>query len=181
MNYPNLIDEAQLELSTWEGLISATGSALAPEKSYWHLVEVGPDGKYISASKQPGSLFLNNKGQPKTIEHLEVTKARKTLGIWSRPDGLMTDEVNALKSKALKWVDAVQTKHINPTEAWYSVNHTIVKTIKYLLAPTSISKKDIQDVMRPILQAALPKACISETLSTQTGVRHPHVGRFRCL
>jgi len=175
------MDEAQLKLSTREGIISTTGSVLALEKSYWYLVEVGSNGKYVSKAKQLRYLFLHNKGWPEAIEHLEVTKARETLGIWSRPDGLMTDEVNALKSKALKWVDAVQTKHINPTEAWYSVNHTIVKTIKYLLAPTSISKKDIQDVMRPILQAALPKACISETLSTQTGVRHPHVGRFRCL
>jgi len=125
----DLIAEAQLELSTWEGLLSATGGALAPEKSYWYLVEVGPDGKYISKAKQPGSLFLCNNGQPATIEHLEVTEARETLGIWSRPDGLMIDEVNALKSKARKWADAVRTKRINPTEACYSINHTIMKTI----------------------------------------------------
>jgi len=143
-----------LELSTWEGLLSATGAVLAREKSYWYLVEVGPDGKHISQAKQLGSLFLCNNDQSATIEHLEVTEARKTLGIWSRPDGLMID---ALKSKALKWADAVGTKRINPTEAWYSINHTIMKTIEYPLAATSISKKDMQDIMRPILQAALPK------------------------
>jgi len=158
----DLIDEAQSELSMWEGLISATGGALAPEKSYWYLVEVGPDSKYVSKAKQPGSLFLHDKGRSETIERLEVTEARKTLGIWSRPDGLMIDEVNALKSKALKWVDAVRTKRINPFEAWYSINHTIMKMIEYLLAATSISKKDMQDIMRPILQAALPKACIQK-------------------
>jgi len=158
----DLIDEAQLELSTWEGLLSATGGALAPEKSYWYLVEVGPDGKYISKAKQPGSLFLFNNGQPATIERLEVTEARETLGIWSRPDGLMIDELNALKSKALKLADAVRTKCINPTEAWYSINHTIMKTIEYPLAATSMSKKDMQDIMRPILQAALPKARIQK-------------------
>jgi len=158
----DLIDEAQLELSMWEGLISATGGALAQEKSYWYLVEVGPDGKYVFKTKQLGSLLLHNKGQPETIECLEVTEARKTLGIWSRPDGLMIDKVNALKSKALKWADAVRTKHINPTEAWYSINHTIMKTIKYPLAATSISKKDMQDIMRPILQAALPKVRIQK-------------------
>jgi len=158
----DLIAEAQSELSTWEGLISATGGALAPQKSYWYLVEVGPDGKYISKAKQPGSLILHNKGQPATIERLEVTEARETLGIWSRPDGLMIDEVKALKSKALKWADAVQTKRINPTEAWYSINHTIMKTIEYPLAATSISKKDMQEIMRPILQAALPTARIQK-------------------
>jgi len=125
-------------------------------------VAVGPDGKYVSKAKQPGSLFLHNKGRPETIERLEVTEARGTLGIWSRLDGLMTDEVNALKSKALKWVDVVRTKHINPTEAWYSINHTIMKMIEYPLAATSISKKDMQDIMHPILQAALPKAHIQK-------------------
>jgi len=77
----NLIDEAQVELSRWEGLISATGGALAPEKSYWYLVEVGPDGKYVTKAKQLGSLVLHNKGQPETIERLEVTEAPETLGI----------------------------------------------------------------------------------------------------
>jgi len=89
-------------------------------------------------------------------------EARETLGLWSRPDGLMIDEVNALKSKALKWADAVRTKCINPTKAWYSINHTIMKMIEYPLAATSISKKDMQDIMRPILQAALPKARIQK-------------------
>jgi len=50
---------------------------------------------------------LHNKGQPATIERLEVTEARETLGIWSRLDGLMINKVKALKSKALKWADAV--------------------------------------------------------------------------
>jgi len=37
-----------------------------------------------------------------------------------------------------------------------------MKTIEHLLAATSISKKDMQDIMRPILQAVLPKACIQK-------------------
>jgi len=69
----------------------------------------------------------------------------------------MIDEVNALSSKALKWADAVRTKRINPTKAWCSINHTIMKTIEHPLAATSISKKDMQDIMRPISQAALPQ------------------------
>jgi len=156
------MDEAQLKLSTREGIISTTGSVLALEKSYWYLVEVGSNGKYVSKAKQLRYLFLHNKGWPEAIEHLEVTKARETLGIWSRPDGLMTNKVNTLKSKALKWADAVQTKCIDPTKAWYSVNHIIMKTIKYPLAATSISKKDMQDLMRPILQAVLPRARIQK-------------------
>jgi len=125
-------------------------------------VEVGSDGKSVSKAKQPSSLFLHNEGPPETIECLEVAEARKTLGIWSQPDGLMTDEVNTLKSKALKRADVVHTKRTNPTKAWYSVNHTITKMIECPLAATFISKKEVQDIMRPILQAALPKAHIQK-------------------
>jgi hypothetical protein len=60
----DLLHQAQLELSTWEGLISASGGALAPEKSYWYLIDVGEAGKYKSVSERPGALVLHNQGQP---------------------------------------------------------------------------------------------------------------------
>jgi hypothetical protein len=88
-----LIEKAQRELTTWEGLISATGGALAPEKSYWYLIDVRPDGKYAPPASAPGNLVLNNKGNPVVIERLPVTAAKETLGIWSRPDGSMCNEV----------------------------------------------------------------------------------------
>ena len=35
-----LLEEAQEALTLWEGLIRSTGGDLAPEKSYWYLVDV---------------------------------------------------------------------------------------------------------------------------------------------
>jgi hypothetical protein len=35
-----LIEEAQQALNTWHGLIRATGGDLAPEKSYWYLIDL---------------------------------------------------------------------------------------------------------------------------------------------
>jgi hypothetical protein len=35
-----VIKQAQDALDLWEGLLHATGGTLAPEKSYWYLVEV---------------------------------------------------------------------------------------------------------------------------------------------
>ena len=157
-----LVHNAQSELATWEGLISATGGALAPEKSYWYLIDVNPDGSYNTKADSPGDLILNNKGDPVVIERLDVSEAKESLGIWTRPDGAMDNEVAVLKDKARKWADSVRTKRISPTEAWYSVNSTIMKTIEYPLMATCICRKDMQDIMRPILQAALPKAKIQK-------------------
>jgi hypothetical protein len=38
-----ILQEAQEALNLWEGLLTTTGGALAPEKSYWYLVEVVRD------------------------------------------------------------------------------------------------------------------------------------------
>ncbi|MCA1807666.1 MAG: hypothetical protein LC687_07455 [Actinobacteria bacterium] len=65
-NNPNvstsdLISEAQEALSMWEGLIRATGGDLAPEKSYWYLLDVQhTNGKwnYQTKTDAPGELFL---------------------------------------------------------------------------------------------------------------------------
>jgi hypothetical protein len=88
------LQEAQKALLLWENLLHATGGALAPEKSYWYLVEVvRKQGKwtYQREKDQPFDLFLAN-GTAK-IDRLEVYQAKKPLGIMARPDGKMTDEV----------------------------------------------------------------------------------------
>jgi len=74
----------------------------------------------------------------------------------------MINKVNGLEDKALKWADVVHTKCINPDEAWHSLNHAIMKTRECPLAATSSSKNDMQDIMCPILQVALPKARIQK-------------------
>ena len=44
-----LIDEAQAMISRWHGLLCATGNDLAPEKSYWYLVELHWKNKWTLA------------------------------------------------------------------------------------------------------------------------------------
>jgi len=89
----DLVAMAQQALDTWEQLINVTGGALAPKKSYWCLIDVNSDGQCADPEATPGELVLNNKGDPVVIERLAVTAAKETLGIWSRPDGSMHDEV----------------------------------------------------------------------------------------
>ena len=58
-----LIQEAQRALSLWEGLIRATGGALAPEKSYWYLLDVQlRNGQWVLSTTVDDvySLHLNN-------------------------------------------------------------------------------------------------------------------------
>ena len=84
-----LFDEAQAALLTWESLLSATGGALKPSKSYWYYLDyscVRGVWKPKRIQDAPGELILHNKGTPYTIQRLEMHEAREALGIMSRPD-----------------------------------------------------------------------------------------------
>jgi hypothetical protein len=110
VNTNQRLQETQEALTLWEGLLTATGGALAPEKSYWYLVEVIWDkGKwsFAKARHQPFQMYLQ---QGNTLnKRLEVYEAKKALGIMMQPDGKMTDEVTLLTQKVQEWCDGVRT------------------------------------------------------------------------
>ena len=72
----------------------STGGALEKSKSYWYLIDYEcRQGRwtYKSISSMPGAIALFNDvtSQKEPIERLPVTEARKSLGIFTRPDGNM--------------------------------------------------------------------------------------------
>ena len=79
-----LILKAQRMLHTWEGLLEATGGALAPHKSYWYLVDVvycNGAWQYKTKDETPGEMFLWNGGDHYFINRLDVWHAKEVLGI----------------------------------------------------------------------------------------------------
>ena len=76
----------------------------------------------------------------------------------------MQDEVRYLRGKAIKWADALRTKKLQPSEAWYCLAATIMKTIEYPLMATTMTRRQIDTIMQPILQAALRKCRIQNRL-----------------
>jgi hypothetical protein len=160
-----LIEEAQEALALWEGLLHATGGALAPEKSYWYLVEVTRTaGKwtYTRARQQPGDLFLKTGSIKNT--RLEVYQARKSLGIMARPDGKMIDELKMLQQLTSQWCDGIRTKRFNPEEAWYSLTVTILRTLEYPLVATTFTQDQCQELLKPVLKTVLPLCKIQRRL-----------------
>ena len=161
----DLIEEAQQALNTWHGLIRATGGDLAPEKGYWYLVELHwKNGKwqYRTIADCPGNLWI--PGCPEPIRRLEVTESEEALGIQSCPAGLQEAEVRYLQGKTALWVDHVRTKKIKKEEAWYCLNSTILKTLEYPLTATTLSRKEVDEIMRPLLRAFLNSIGIQKRL-----------------
>ena len=180
-----LLEESQAALDMWSGLLAATGGALAPEKSYWYLVEVirkNGKWKFATANDRPGSLYLEH-GQYR-IKRQEAHQSNEALGIQVCPNGSMDAELAYLKSKVSVWCDAVRTKKLYAHEAWYCLNSTIMNTLEYPLTATSFSKSQLDKLMRPLLRAALPlcgiqrrmpRALVYGTLRSQgLTLRHPY-------
>jgi len=66
-------------VTTWEGLLCATGGALVTEKCFWYLIDFeNRHGKwdYIPLAQLPGTLFVHDaSGSCTTIPHLKLSKA----------------------------------------------------------------------------------------------------------
>ena len=121
--------EAQQALHLWEDLIRATGGALAPEKSYWYLLEVcNRNGQWVLSTDLDNDLSLQLKDGHQ-VQRLPPTTSKEALGIQVRPDGSMEDEVEYLKQKVAKWCDGIRTRKLTGYEAWYCLSSTIMKII----------------------------------------------------
>ena len=161
----DFIQEAQQMVSTWHGLLRSTGGDLAPEKSYWYLVDFiwkGGRWEYRSIEDMPGDLWLPGTLQP--IERRPPTQFAEALGIRARPDGRMIDEVKFLRHKVSVWCDRLRTGMIEKDVAWYCLNATIMKTIEYPLTATTFSRQDVHQVMKPLLRSALNKFGVQKNM-----------------
>ena len=112
-----LLTEAQAGLDTWSGLLAATGGALAPEKSYWYLVEIiRKNGKwrFATAADRPGNLYIK-QGQY-CIKRQEPHQSNEALGIQVCPNGSMDAELSYLQSKVSVWCEQSAPKNCMHTK-----------------------------------------------------------------
>ncbi len=163
-----VIRKMQDAIDHWEGGIRATGGALVPVKSHWYLVDFkwNYDGTWGYSTKEeaPGELtVLDATGTRCTIERLEPTEARRTLGVRLALDGNFRAEVEYLHTIATDWADKVRVGHVKRTTAWLNLTSTILRKLSYPLPATYLTKTECEAIMRPILNAALPASGIVRT------------------
>ena len=174
----DVITSMQYALDHWDGLLRATGSALEKSKSYWYLLDYSwcrTNWKLKPLSATPGDIFLHNDmtGARELIDRLPVTSARKAFGIFTRPDGCMTQQKVNLRQKAETWATAVRVHQFCEDDLWYALNATIMKSIEYPLVTTTFSHKECTHVMAPILTSSLSSLRIQLQL-LQILVYTPH-------
>jgi hypothetical protein len=170
----------------WEGGLRASGGALVPSKSHWYLVDFkwsNDSWRYCTIADNPGDLtMLDHTGNRAPFDRVEVSEARKSLGIMIAGDCCWDQETVRLLQASIDWRANLRAGHLSTTDAWYALTHTINRTVEYPMMATYLSKAQCEKVMRPFLNAGLsasgvvrsmPRAVVWGPLRYQgLGIRH---------
>jgi hypothetical protein len=186
------IESTQRAVSEWEDALRATGGLLVPHKCKFFVVEhtwTNKDNwKIVDEIHNEVELRIqDDDGNSHPIQQLPATASELALGIMFSPSGNMDGEVKYLKEKAMIWAEKVRVGQLTHREAWYCLNATVLRAIEYALAATTLSLKQLNLVMQPILNIGLPRSGICRKTSRCLifapirfqgfGIRHPFIGQ----
>jgi hypothetical protein len=108
----------------------------------------------------PGDISIRRvDGVRITLERLEPSKARETLGVYIAMDGNWREEVKALREKTTTtFADQMSFGFVKPNKAWYVFNSMISKSLEYPMEATCINKKGWNKIMTPMVGIVLQSA-----------------------
>ena len=167
----SLLPSFQDAVNCWAGLLNATGGGLEhlENKTFWYLIDfkwTGDKWEYHSARDTPGeiSIQVTDSDERATLCRKEPHEGSKTLGIVLAMDGNERGEIELLEEKVEKWVDAYRTaKGLEKNDAWEALNTTILSTLKYPAAATTITEEEWNSIMKPVIDLGLQKSGISRS------------------
>ena len=170
-----LFEEAQENINCWEGGMKATGGAIRPDKSFAYPISFvfKPSGEYYFEKVDDMEHTLSVKDHEDVRKDLKLIDAHvgmETLGMFLAPDGNMKDEIKALKKKVSTWCSQIRSGNIPPQDAFQSISTRIMKTLEYPLCATTFTRSECNNLVKPIHDAAFPKAHICRTI--------PHAIRY---
>jgi hypothetical protein len=82
----------------------------------------------------------------------------ETFGFMQAMDGNIKAEVLHLRKKANKVAESMRTGYLSKNHTWYALTATIMKTMEYPMAATTMSEKEWNYIMSHILRAPLTRA-----------------------
>ena len=148
---------------TWENLLDATGGALRPEKCFWYLIDFKfskDRWKYKADRENPGTLHTRNGTE---IARYHPSMAKETLGVYTAMDGNWRKQKEMLTLKAKQFALQIGKKTIQNEDAWYVFQFAFLPTLDYSMPVTSLTRKDWDEILKPVLSLTLQKAGIAST------------------
>lgn len=97
------------------------------------------------------------------INHIELDLEINVLGVYLAPDGNNNDQMAALRAKAEKWANNIQSLRANSEEVLTALYRTIPFSLCYSLPAITLTKDECQYMMAPITNYGLPLVGIAST------------------
>jgi hypothetical protein len=149
------------------GLLRATGGALVPKKSYWYAIDfqwTESSWKYRTISDIPGNILITGvDGKRVVLTRYNPEVAKETLGVMQAMDGNSKAEITHLCGKSDKFADDMRIGFRKKNDAWYALTATILKTMEYPMAATTMIEREWDHIMKPILKAGLSRLGIERS------------------
>jgi hypothetical protein len=157
-----IMDTMQNAVDHWNGLLSATGGAIEPSKSFIYIIDfcwTSQKWRYKTRDEAPGdiTICIPHTGQEEKLTRLELAEARRTLGIMMSMDGGQTQQEEFLFTKAAEFADYVRTSTLDKNNTRHALNTVSMHIIEYLMAAISLSEKQWAHITSPIMTQVLPK------------------------
>lgn len=163
-----VVKTLQSRLKTWEKLIKVTGGAIRIDKSNWYGYYhkwVEADGKYEMTDITDMRLKVKDEnGVSTVIPHMPWKSPQEMLGHLATPDGESKHQVEELIQKSKEEAKMITHSRLSPTECKLALTHTIIQKLSFPLISTTITKEEGRRILRPILDACLPKMGLVKTL-----------------
>lgn len=184
----------QASVKSWGMLLIATGGSYKPEKCFHHLISFTWDrkGKWSYADNHNDLDFTMAVPMPDgtdvKIDHLPVTQARETLGVWSCPDGNASEALTQMKDKAQKWVDRAKEGRLRRRDVWFLLDVQFWPRVGYGICCNLASHAELESVLSKQYFQLIPMGGVVRTAPAAVrqlhrgfyGIGCPHPG-IKCL
>ena len=150
----------QETITCWEGIIAATGGAMAPVKSWWYLVDFDWDKgrwKFKNAGENRQLFAHDAENRRSALRNLSPSQATKMLGVYMAPDGNNTKQVEYMRGKAAVWGANILAGNLTQTQTYLATVSTIMKTLEYPLVTLDLSQEELRSITWPALKISLKK------------------------
>ena len=170
--------DMQKALGKWEKLMRVNGGVLAPDKSWWYLVEfVWSKGKwtYNDAGETVDLKAQDMHGKTLSLKYLLHNEAKEMLGVFLAPDGNNVAQLEKMTKTRDNWMDKFRFGVLEPEDHWMAFGTRIFKKLEYPLPALTLTRDECDKLMSPLLQQTLSFSGVCRTISKE--VRHGPVNR----
>lgn len=181
-----LFTTLQNTVNHWSGILRASGGALEPTKSFilvleWH--KQAGKWKLIRDRINDTVTMQDQNLSVLPLERIKVHDGRRALGVRLAGDGNNRDEALFLTDKCRNWATKLRSARFPRRLARSAFFSTIFRSLSYPLAATTFSKKEAEQITKPLIKAILsasgvastfPRALVHAPLHYQ-GLNIPHL------